>query len=193
MVKLQHIWSQPRKLSPEEMSEIRKHTVWGREILAKIAGISPLVAEVAHQHQERVNGEGYPKEIREEEIHEYAKLIAVIDVYEALTHERAYRKGCMPSEAIKMIMDGSKKLFSPRVVKALVEELSLYPIGSLVELNTNEVGRVIGANKGFPLRPRLRIITDSGGHRLERPKSVDLAKQISLHIKRAISEEERKG
>lgn len=182
------IWAKPGKLSKEEFSEVKKHSIYGQEILAKMAGISPLLAEVAHQHHETVNGEGYPRQINEEEIHDYAKLIGVIDVYEALTHERAYRKEYMPSDAIKMIMDGSGHLFSSRMVRALVEELSLYPTGSLVELNTNEVGEVVKANKGFPLRPRLRIITDPSNNKLERPKIVDLVKQTSLYIKRTISQ-----
>ena len=95
----------------------------------------------------------------------------VVDIYEALTHRRAHRNQLMPYLAMRIIIDSTGNLFEPGLVKTLVEELSIYPLGSLVRLNTNEVGRVVASNKGFPIRPQVEILLDAARKKPKQPST----------------------
>ena len=130
--------------------------------------------------------------LKADQVHEYARIISLVDVYEALTHPRAYRKEFMPYSAMKMVIDSSGTLFESSLAKALVEELSIYPVGSLVRLNTNEAGRVVATNKGFPIRPKVEVLFDVDGEKLKEPKTINLVSQPSLYIKEPLSEAELK-
>ena len=89
---------------------------------------------VAYQEQEREGGQGYPRGLKGEEIHDYAKIIGVVDVYEALTHHRPQRKGYMPHEAVKLILGTQKELFSNEVKRLLLTKLSCFPLGRLCKI-----------------------------------------------------------
>lgn len=189
MVKVMEIAKLPRRLTPREYEKIKKHPIYGKEILEKVRDISKSAIQTAYQQHERFRGQGYPEGIRAYKINGYAQIVGLVDVYEALTHPRVYRKRFPPHEAMRMIVDSSRDLFSLHIIKELMRELGTYPIGSIVRLDSREIGRVIGANKCFPLRPRILILFDRDGQRLKEPKEVDLVKSGLLHIVEPIDEE----
>jgi len=190
MVTVRDIALQPRQLTEEEYNKIKEHPVYGVNILSKLKGFPQAIAHAIQEHHERINGGGYPKGLKDEEITEYARIIAVVDIYEALSHTRAYRKKYPLHKAIKDIISSGSLLFDNRVLKALIDKIGIYPVGSWVELNTNEICRITATNDEFPLRPGVSVIFDSGGNRLKETRTADLAKQFNLYVKRPLSDEE---
>lgn len=138
--------------------------------------------EVAYQEQEREGGQGYPRGLKGDEIHDYAKIIGIVDVYEALTHHRPQRKGYMPHEAVKLILGTQKDLFSNDVKRLLLTKLSCFPLGSYVKLNSKAICRVIETNEDSPLRPTVEILFDSRGRKLPKKKVTSLIEAPLLYI-----------
>jgi len=188
------IVEKPGKLNAEEHSEVKQHCTCGVEILIKASDIGKAVVDSIQQHHERIDGSGYPKELKDTEISEYAKIIGLVDIYEALTHSRIYRKKKhSPDEAMKMLADLHGHSFKAQIAKvliALIKEISLYPMGSIVELNTGEIGRVIRINKDFLSRPVVNIRVDPNGNKLKEVKEINLVEEPLLYIRRAIDNSE---
>lgn len=182
MLKVLDITQRSWELSMEEYEAVKQHPVHGAEILEKIVDLPKAVIYVTLQHHERINGTGYPKGVKGDEINEYACVVSLVDTFEALTNPRPYRKRFLPYAAIKEILQ-NKDQFNHHLIKVLIEEIGIYPMGSWVELNTGEVSKVIRVNKDFPLHPTLNVIFDPDGHKLEEVKSIELIKCPTLYIK----------
>lgn len=189
MSKIADIARQSRPLSEQEHVDIRKHPGWGSEMLKnKIKNIQDYVIRVCEQVHERIDGTGYPKGLRNGDICEYAKIVSAVDVYEALTHPRPYRKANEPSDAVKELLTmAASGSFETEIVKMLINRIGLYPVGSWVELNTNEIGKVVSANYNYPLRPRINVIFGPDKEKLPNIKTVDLARHATFYIKHSIS------
>jgi len=172
-------------LAPAEAAEMQRHPTYGFEILRSQPNLSILSAHVAYQHHERLNGEGYPRRLRGGEIHEFARIAAVADAYDALVTDRLLRRGFAPGDALQMLQALNQQ-FDQDVVRALAACVALYPVGTLVELNTREQGLVIVTRKGATDRPVVRVIYDWAGQELKHPYDVDLALQRDLCITRTV-------
>ena len=188
LVKMKVLINRPKKFSPDEFAPIKKHSGNGTEVLKKIGeDIPDIVKKVALEHHERVDGSGYPNGIKGEDIHEYAQIIGLVDCYEALTHARPYRDLISSHEAIKTIITKEEQCFGNFLIKALIKKMSLYPIGSWIKLNTNEVGKVVETNEDFPLRPVIRVLFDLEGRRLDEIKTLDLSKNQNIYIEKIVT------
>jgi HD-GYP domain-containing protein (c-di-GMP phosphodiesterase class II) len=181
MVKYMNLANEPRRLNTKEFNEIKQHTIEGANILKKVSGLDKSVADVARQEHERVDGSGYPEGLGREEISEFAKIAGVVDVYEAMIHPRPYREKRSPLYTMKELL-ANKDAFDYKIIKALMEKLGVFPVGSLVELNTKEVARIMKLSDKAPLRPVVEIIYDSEGRTLKEPKIVDLNAQPTLIV-----------
>jgi HD-GYP domain-containing protein (c-di-GMP phosphodiesterase class II) len=181
------ILMKPSILTKEENDLIKKHPAYGLELLENIKNPPESAAEVIYQHHERMDGTGYPEGKTGEEISEYAKIVAIVEVYEAITHPRPYHRN-IPYEGTRMIVQEARTSFEPEFVKLFLNYITPYPPGSLVLLNNNEVGRVVHINEGLPLRPIVEITYDSEGKPSGKPKRIDLSKSPVLNIKRAVDE-----
>ncbi|MBN1914058.1 MAG: HD domain-containing protein [Candidatus Omnitrophica bacterium] len=144
---------------------------------------------IKEQHEEIKNPD-FPYEIKGEEVSVYAKIIAIADIYEALTHSRGHRKRYAPYKAITEMLSVSDSLFDMEYVKTLINQVGIYPIGSWTELNTSEVAKVVESNINFPLRPIVSVMFTKDKGRLDKPRLCDLSKQLNLFIKRPLSDEE---
>ena len=191
MVKVCDISQKPAKLTNEEYDKVKKHAIFGVEILGLLKDISRTAIYIAQEHHEWVNGTGYPKGLKGEQINEYAKIISTVDVYEALTHPRAHRDKILPFDAIRTILR-DKEHFDFNILKVLIEQIGIYPIGSWVQLSSGEVGKVIRINKSNPLRPIVDIVLGSQGQKIAESKITDLTKTPNLNIKKPIDENELK-
>ncbi|WP_069648943.1 HD-GYP domain-containing protein [Caloranaerobacter ferrireducens] len=169
-----NILNKPGKLTEEEFHEIKKHTIYGYEILKTIKDISETSRLIALYHHERVDGQGYPLSIKGDEIHEFARIVSIADVYDALTSDRIYKKRIKNYQAVEYLLTMSGHQFDYDIAKIFVNNIALYPVGEGVLLNTGEKGFVIKVNKDFPTRPVIRILYDSKGDRLIKPVDVDL-------------------
>ncbi|MCP4253237.1 MAG: HD domain-containing protein [Candidatus Scalindua sp.] len=170
------------KLTTSELKQIKKHPYYTYKILQTLGEKYLWIAKVAYQEQERENGLGYPNGLKGDEIHDYAKIIGVVDVYEALTHHRPHRKGYMPHDAVKLILGTQKDLYSNDVKRLLLTKLSCFPLGSYIKLNSNATCKVIEVYEDSPLRPTVEILFDSQKRKLPKRKIIKLAEAPLLYI-----------
>ncbi|HEX9726724.1 MAG TPA: HD domain-containing phosphohydrolase [Vicinamibacteria bacterium] len=183
------ILSAPRRLTREEFQRITEHPGHTREILREAGSQYHDIADIAYQEHEREMGQGYPLGLRGEKIDALAKIVAVADVYEACTHARTYRKTFIPYEALQELIEMRGQYFHPRYIKALMNALTVYPLGSYVQLNTGETGRVLATNRTNLMRPVVELLWNARGERLGTPKMVDLAKTPFLFVSKPLAED----
>ncbi|MEA4901121.1 HD-GYP domain-containing protein [Desulfitobacterium sp.] len=177
----QEILNKQGPLTDFEFDEIKKHTIYGFEFLRKNQDFSLLSAHIAYQHQEKWDGSGYPRGLKGTEIHEFGRVTAIADVYEALTSKRVYRNEMQPHEAFEYVMAQRGTHFEPRVLDVFSKCIAVYPSGCGIELSNGLRGNVIRQNPSFPTRPFVRM-THKGDSRLRQPVDVNLAEHPSIMI-----------
>ncbi len=180
------ILNKPGPLTASETEEMRQHTTRGFEILRKQSELSFHVAHVAYQHHERWGGGGYPRGLSGKDIHAYARVVTLADVYDAMTADRVYRKGYTPDRALRNLLEVIPDWFEPEVLKAFVENIALFPIGSVLEMNSGEVAVVTAVVRGSTDRPRVRVVKDAAGRTLSQPFEVDLATEPSYKVTKVL-------
>lgn len=184
------VWKKQGRLTDDELLEIQKHTIFGADLLHNIPGITFVSEIVAYQHHERYDGSGYPKGRRGIAINEYARIVGLVDVYAAMTAPRPWRERLLSYEVMKHILASSSSLFDPLVVKAFLRCMSLYPVGSLVELTNGSKGVVVAANPLYPYRPQVKITQETSGKVAGSDGDVvNLCEEPSISILRAIRDE----
>jgi HD-GYP domain-containing protein (c-di-GMP phosphodiesterase class II) len=166
-------------LTEEEARIMREHPQHGSCLVEEVGASYPWVGRVILQEHERMDGSGYPGGLTGDHIDEMALIIGLADVFDALTNSRPYRCGRSPHQAIRTLLVSGKTVFPHHLLKALVEQLSIYPLGTTVRLNTGETGVVSQLNRQYPLRPVLRLL--QSGH-VPVSKTVDLRAETYLHI-----------
>ena len=169
------IIDKPITLTDGEYNLVRKHITISLRVAEEIGQVKDIVKDAIRMHHERVDGSGYPRGIESEKINPYAKIIGVVDTYEAITHNRPYRDGSNAHTAIKYLLDSLKNTFDYEVMKVLIDKMSMYPIGTIVKLDTDEIARVIGVTQGSPLKPIVMVIQDAFGMPLKERKVIDLS------------------
>ncbi len=169
------VLNKPGRFEPHELEEMRKHTVYGEEILKDMPGVTEETLYIATQHHEMFNGSGYPHKLSGEEIHRFGQMTAVADVYDALTSARVYKPALPPHFALTRIYGNRDTEFRSDIVDLFVKSLGLYPVGSLVILNTEEIGIVCEPNPENTRRPKVGIIISRYKKRRLVPTVVDLA------------------
>ena len=186
LVKHSTLINKPDQITKEERNIIKNHPLEGMDVITKLSWHLPkAVVEALVQHHERIDGTGYPKGLHRDTINQYAKIISLVDVYEAMTHCRSFREEHVPFDTIKHILE-NKASFEYKLMKLLIERIGIFPVGSLVELSNKEIGEVIRANPQTPIRPVIRIIYDSDGNVPKTNETVDLSKDQNISIKRGI-------
>ncbi|HLA28166.1 MAG TPA: HD domain-containing phosphohydrolase [Syntrophales bacterium] len=184
------ILDKPGKLIPSEIDVMRSHVGYGRDILFRFEKEHPFLPEVAYQHHERDNGSGYPKGLKSAEIHEYAKIVCLMDCYEAMTHNRPHRKALNQTFSAKELLIEIKKIGSQsNIVRTFLEEITLYPVGSLVRLNNKSIGEVVATSNSNPLKPDVNILFDHQGNRVRGEQIIRLKESPIVFIEEYISSE----
>ncbi|MDP2939678.1 MAG: HD-GYP domain-containing protein [Candidatus Omnitrophota bacterium] len=189
MVKVTDVSSKVGKLTDEEYNKIKQHPIYGMDMLEMVKDISQAAIYVAQEHHERTNGRGYPKGLKGNDIDEYAKIVATVDNYEALTHPRSYRERLHPYEAIRDILK-NKEHFDFKFLKVLIEKIGIFPLGSWVQLSTNEMGIVTKVNKDSPLKPIVRIVLDPQERKLAEERIIDLSTNPTIYVKKPVNVDE---
>jgi HD-GYP domain-containing protein (c-di-GMP phosphodiesterase class II) len=185
-----YICYKPQAFTQEEFSHVKMHTELGFEILRSYDDIPLLSAHVAYQHHERWNGLGYPRSLAGNDIHEYARIVAVADVFDALMADRPDRKGYSIHEALEFINTMSTYYFDPECVDALMANVAKYPPGSIVVLNTGDIGQVLNINPLAPTRPSVQIILDLNKEVIPGFRQVDLYEETALQIEFSLTNQE---
>jgi len=180
-------------LSEKEWAVLKNYPHESFKLLSVLGDKYSYVAETAAQVCEALDGSGYPQGLRGEEIHPYAQIIGLLDIFEAISHNRPYRQKLPHFEAIKEIIRTKKHAFHKDLLKALIQTFSLFPIHSHVKLNSGAIGRVIQTYGDQVLRPRVEIVLDAQKKRVLIPRAVDLKDQALLHVVDAVAEENLVG
>lgn len=152
-----NIINKPGIVSSEEFEIIKKHPVYGYEIIRMNKKIPLLSAHVALQHHERYNGSGYPRKLKGEEIHPYGYIVGIADMFDALTASKEYRPKFSLKEAIEILESSKDVLFPKEYVEKFLECIAIYPNGYKVKLSSGDIGIVIGQGKS-PLNPIVKIV-----------------------------------
>jgi HD-GYP domain-containing protein (c-di-GMP phosphodiesterase class II) len=177
------------RLTKDEWYEVQKHSVLGLHLLERVNKLPESAAYIAYQTHERENGQGYPKQRSGRFIHNYSKIVQIADVFESLSSPREYRTAYIPYRAMEILIKMARKnLLSNEYVKAFIAYMSLFPVGSLVELSDHTIAKVINANELHFTKPIVSVIADTKGNLLtgEKIYQVDLAKNHALQIIKAV-------
>jgi HD-GYP domain-containing protein (c-di-GMP phosphodiesterase class II) len=177
------------KLNFQELAVIRRHPDYGYHVVkAHLGDDFDWLGRLVHQEHERENGNGYPLGLPGDKIDEMAKVISIADVYEALTSDRPHRPRMRPNNAIKEIMVGHSGQFPPRILKAMLQQLSIYPLDSLVRLNTNVIARVVETHEGKPMRPTVQTMLDKNGEYIQDGPRFSLLENPLVYIVDSVDE-----
>jgi HD-GYP domain-containing protein (c-di-GMP phosphodiesterase class II) len=194
MIKIpRSIIEKPTYLTDDEFNEIKKHPIYSYELIKAQGKQYEWIAEIAYQEQERENGKGYPRGLTGNEIHEYARIIGVADIFEAYSNNRAWRKNLIYYDALQEVIRLRDESLPAYIIKALINEFSIFPLNSFVQLNNGEIGKVISIDKKNLMRPVIQIIYDAKGKPLKEFKNIALSKIPFLFITKALKEEELPG
>jgi putative nucleotidyltransferase with HDIG domain len=163
----QEILNKPDKLTNEEFEVMQRHVVDGAHILRRTPEMPALAPIVAFEHHLRQDLSGYPANVGHRALNLCTQIVTIADVYDALRSTRVYREG-LPSDRIKSIM-GKKEdpAFNQRLLRRFINLVGLFPIGTLVRLNTEEIGVVTHEHPSDPFRPQVKIVRDRNGAALE--------------------------
>jgi putative nucleotidyltransferase with HDIG domain len=176
-----NILNKEDKLEPEEYEHLKLHTTLGYETLKKCVNLTELSRIISLYHHERMDGSGYPTKTRAGELHEFVRIVAVADVYDAMISDRSNRKKWSSNQAVNYLIENAETKFDTKLVSVFIKQIAIYPNGSMVRLSTNAIGIVKEQNKNFPLRPIIRVITDEKGNEVI-PYEIDMMKVLSVTI-----------
>ncbi len=151
----------PGSLTESEYEVAKGHVAWGAQLLRATPGIPEPLIEMAYHHHERYDGSGYPKGLRDEQIPYLARVGSIIDCYDALTSDRPYADAVSSYTALKKVYELRGHYFEPKLAEQFIQCMGVYPIGSVVELSTGDIGVVLSVNRTRRLRPRVRLVLRS--------------------------------
>jgi putative nucleotidyltransferase with HDIG domain len=170
------ILNKPAKLTADELDVMRRHPQMGYEMLAEAGNVSDGVLDVVLHHHERIDGRGYPNNLPNERISKLAKMGAICDVYDAITSARAYKPGWDPAEAVRRMAEWSSSHFDPALFQAFVKTVGIYPIGSLVRMESGRLGVVVDQRDGSLLKPKVKVFYSTRSQLRIAPEVLDLSK-----------------
>lgn len=175
-------------LSDTEMQTVATHTVYGYKAVLSEFMYTERVAMLVLQHHERWDGKGYPNGLDKESIEIGARIIAIVDAFVAMTAQKAYRSALLGYDAMKTLLADKGRRFDYEVIKAMIQSVGVYPIGSIVLMNDTSIVRVVGIAPEAPLRPQIRVLIDETGHLYpnNKGKLIDLREYKNIFIVKAV-------
>ena len=166
--------NKPGKLTEKEFEIVKKHVEYSVGIMQKSGNLSKTAISTAAAHHERFDGSGYPRGLKGREIPVLGRMAAIVDCYDAITSERPYRRPISANEAVRRLYEWRGSAFQSELVEQFIQTLGTYPTGSIVELNTGQVGIVVSQNRLRRLRPKIMLVLDANKHKYNFAPMVDL-------------------
>ncbi|EEX30925.1 HD-domain protein [Vibrio coralliilyticus ATCC BAA-450] len=176
----------PGKLTPEEFDHMKLHQVFAEEIIFTVDGLGDISRDVCLMHHEKLDGNGYPKGLKGDEIPLHGRMSCIVDIYDALTADRCYKKGMSSAEAFKIILSLTPFHLDRDLVYKFINCIGVYPVGALVELNDGRVGIVWTSNADEPLKPEVKCFYSRKYKRFVDVSFVDI-KNSQYKIEKAIA------
>ncbi len=168
------ILNKPGALNEYEYAQMKSHVPHGVAILEKSSGIPRPAIEVARCHHERYGGAGYIGGLKGDQIGLYGMIGGIVDCYDAISSDRAYHTGMSAHAALKKMYEWRHRDFHPGLVEQFIQCMGIYPIGSVVELNTGEIGVVVTMNRVRRLKPRVALVLQPDFDPVQCSTTVDL-------------------
>lgn len=185
------ILNKPASLTNDEFELVKAHSEIGFELLRHTKSFSVVPMHAAFQHHEKYDGSGYPRRLAGKDIHEYARIVAIADVYDALTSDRAYKKACTPDVARRIMLKESVGHFDPTLINLFFSHVAVYPIGTIVKLNTDFYAVVVDVHEGKVMYPTIRLLADPNKNLIVNSQIIDLSEnKISYSIKTIVKDDE---
>jgi len=179
--------NKPGKLTDDEWEQVKRHPVEGALLLSDTPGLSKLVMVAAYEHHQHGDVRGYPKVEGELKQHPFSQIVSIADAYEALTAARVYYSAQMPPDnAMRILIAKRGVAFNPVFVKAFVNMIGIFPIGSLLKLDTGEIGLVLHQTQDL-MRPRVLLLTAFDGSELNADAEVSLLETAGGRYKRSVA------
>ncbi|OHC63761.1 MAG: phosphodiesterase [Rhodocyclales bacterium RIFCSPLOWO2_02_FULL_63_24] len=170
------VLNKPGKLTEEEFRIIKGHPVEGHRLLVEGGSVGLVPLDVCLHHHEKIDGSGYPNQLKGEQITLFAKMGAVCDVYDAITSNRPYKAGWDPAESIRKMTEWCNGHFDMRIFQAFVKSIGIYPVGSLVRLSSDRLGVVAEQSEKSLLTPRIKVFFSTRSMSYIPPELIDLAR-----------------
>ncbi|MDO6719400.1 HD-GYP domain-containing protein [Psychrosphaera sp. 1_MG-2023] len=181
------VLNKPSRLTDEEMDIMRSHVTLGYEVLKRSGELDPISLEVVRDHHEKLDGTGYPNFKIADELSSYARMITIVDTYDAITADRCYQKARNPITAFKILRAESGDSFDEELVTEFISCMGIHPIGTLVKLKSNKLGVVIKSNFINPLCPEVNVFYSLTNKSHIEPRVVNLsASNINDEIERSV-------
>ena len=168
------ILNKPEKLTDQEFAIMRRHTVDGAEILRQTPEMPVLAPVVAFEHHLRLDGNGYPVRVERASLNLGTMLCSIADVYDAMRSQRSYQEAFATDRILAVLKRNDGQQFDQHLVRRFVQLLGIYPPGNLVRLSTGEIAVVVQVHAPDPYRPRVRVVMDAEGGRLDVPQDRNL-------------------
>lgn len=180
------ILNKPSRLEPEEFEHMKLHQVYSKSLLNSIENLTQMSREVSTMHHEKLDGNGYPLGLKGEQISEVGRMSSIVDIYDALTASRCYKKAMSPAAALKIMMGLSGHHLDSELLKAFILCIGFYPVGSLVELSNNLLGLVWESNEEDMKKPLVKTFYNTQYNKYYEVKMINLATS-NLTIKRGVN------
>lgn len=178
----QQVLTKTGRLSVEERGLVEQHPRMGHDVIERLGADYAWLAEVVLQAHERGKGQGYPHHLKGREINELTQIIGLVDIFDALVSPRPYRRRLLPHEAVRELLTTERTAFPREIMKALVEQLSVYPLGTRVRLSSGEEGVVVRITARYPSRPVVRITGLEDTSTAESLRLADLSLQPHVSV-----------
>jgi HD-GYP domain-containing protein (c-di-GMP phosphodiesterase class II) len=177
------------ELSADEKQRIKTHPIYTYRVITRDLGYSDEVGKTALYHHERWDGKGYPKGLSGKNIPLTARILSVVDAYEAMVNERPYRSPMIGYRAMRQILNDNSRSYDSDILKIFLKSMGIYPVGSIVILNDGSVAQVRRNRREVPLRPVVQLLVRGDGTRLpkEKQEEIDLFNNSRYFIARAVS------
>ena len=170
----QGIFSKPTKLSNNELAAIKKHVAQGLGLVKGEKGITPLMLDMIVNHHERLDGSGYPRGLQAEKLSRPARIMAIVDVYDAMTADRMHQEGDEPINALRYLL-ANKHLFDGELVQRFIKCLGVHPVGTIVKLTNERLALVLEGNVLNPIKPKIKLFYNAKHNHHVTPKDIDLS------------------
>ncbi|GAB0111387.1 HD-GYP domain-containing protein [Pseudoalteromonas distincta] len=173
----QGIFSKPGKVTSSELIAIKKHVSQGLGLVKNEKGVTSLMVDMIVNHHERLDGSGYPRGVTSKELSKPARIMAIVDVYDAMTADRPHQDGDEPINVLRYLL-ANKKMFDSELVQHFIKCLGVHPVGTIVKLTNERLALVLEGNKLNPIKPKVKLFYNAKHNHYVTPKDIDLSDEL---------------